>query len=92
MNRMDLVDEMVEVLGSRKVAEDAYVCIVETIKRALKRKEPISLAGFGTFKVGERKARRGRNPRTGESILIAARTVPKFVPAKALKDAVDEES
>ena len=54
MNRMDLVDEMVEVLGSRKVAEDAYVCIVETIKRALKRKEPISLAGFGTFKVGER--------------------------------------
>jgi DNA-binding protein HU-beta len=91
MNRMDLVDEMAEVLGRRQAAEDAFDCIIETIKGALKRREPISLAGFGTFKVDERRARKGRNPRTGEVIEIAARSVPKFVPTKALKDAVDVE-
>jgi nucleoid DNA-binding protein len=92
MNRMDLVDDMAEILGGRQAAEDAFDCIIETIKGALKRGEPVSLAGFGTFKVSERGARKGRNPRTGEFIEIAAKTVPKFVPAKALKDAVDEES
>ena len=91
MNRTDLVDEMAEVLGRRQAAEDAFDCIIETITGALKRKEPISLAGFGSFKVAERGARKGRNPRTGEFIEIAARSVPKFVPAKALKDAVDVE-
>ncbi len=91
MNKMDLVGELAEVLGGRKAAEGAYDCIIQTITAALKKREPISLAGFGTFKVGERKARKGRNPRTGEVIEIAASSVPKFVPAKALKDAVDEE-
>jgi DNA-binding protein HU-beta len=91
MNRTDLIDEMAGVLGERQAAEDAFDCIIETITGSLKRREPISLAGFGTFKVGERAARKGRSPRTGEFIEIAARTVPKFVPAKALKDAVDVE-
>jgi len=44
--------------------------------------------GFGTFKVGQRKARKGRNPQTGKDIEIKAKTVPKFVPGKALKNAV----
>jgi len=48
----------------------------------------VSLVGFGTFKVAERKARKGRNPQTGEEIYIAASKVPKFVAAKALKEAV----
>ena len=89
MNRVDLIDEMAEILGERQAAEDAFDCIVETITGSLKRREPVSLAGFGTFKVSERAARKGRNPRTGESIEIAARSAPKFVPAKALRDAVD---
>ena len=91
MNQMDLIDEMAEVLGERQAAEDAFDCIVETITASLKRREPVSLSGFGTFKVSERAARKGRNPRTGETIEIAAAIVPKFVPAKAFKDAVDGE-
>jgi len=55
---------------------------------ALKRKEPVTLVGFGTFKVGNRKARIGRNPRTGQEIRIKAKRVPKFVPGKTLKEVV----
>ncbi len=91
MNRADLINEIADVLGTREVAENAVDCFVSTIKKAMKERQPISLTGFGTFKVDDRKARKGRNPRTGESIEIAARAVPKFVPAKALKDAVDTE-
>ena len=52
----------------------------------------MAIAGFGTFKVNKRKARTGRNPRTGEELKIKATDVPKFVPGKALKDAVEESS
>ncbi len=54
----------------------------------MKKKDTVALAGFGTFKVAQRKARKGRNPGTGEEIKIKAKRVPKFVAAKALKDAV----
>ncbi len=54
----------------------------------MKKKDTIALIGFGTFKVGQRKARKGRNPATGEEIKIKAKKVTKFVPGKALKDAV----
>lgn len=59
------------------------------IKAALKRNESVTLVGFGTFKVGKRAARTGRNPRTGAEIKIKAAKVPKFAPGKALKDAVN---
>jgi DNA-binding protein HU-beta len=91
MNKADLINEIENVLGTREAAENAVDCFVTTITKVMKKRQPISLAGFGTFKVDDRKARKGRNPRTGESIEIAARAVPKFVPAKALKDAVDGE-
>jgi DNA-binding protein HU-beta len=55
---------------------------------ALKKGESVTLVGFGTFKVAERKARTGRNPQTGKEIKIKAKSVPKFVPGKALKEAV----
>jgi len=55
---------------------------------ALKKKNTVALVGFGTFKVAQRKARKGRNPQTGEEIKIRAKKVPKFVSGKALKDAV----
>jgi len=54
----------------------------------LKKKDTVALAGFGTFKVAQRKARKGRNPGTGEEIKIKAKKVPKFVAGKRLKDAV----
>ena len=62
---------------------------IEAVKKTLKRGGTVSLVGFGTFSVGKRAARTGRNPRTGESIKIKAAKVPKFRPGKALKDAVN---
>ena len=59
------------------------------IKGALKKNESVTLVGFGTFKVGARAARTGRNPRTGAAIKIKAAKVPKFSAGKALKDAVN---
>ena len=54
----------------------------------MKKEERVTLVGFGTFSVSKRKARKGRNPRTGKEIKIPARKVPKFTPGKAFKDAV----
>ena len=62
---------------------------VDTIKKALKKGDTVSLVGFGTFKVGKRAARNGRNPRTGATIKIKAAKVPKFSAGKGLKDAVN---
>ena len=63
-------------------------CVLSSITKALGKGDSVSLIGFGTFKVAERKARKGRNPQTGEEIDIAASKVPKFAAEKALKEAV----
>jgi DNA-binding protein HU-beta len=89
MNKADLVKEVSKVSGSKKEAKLAVDCVLSTITNALKKNDTVSLVGFGTFKVDKRKARKGRNPGTGEEIKIKATKVPKFVPGKALKDAVN---
>ena len=86
MNKGDLVNEVAKVVGTKKEAKAVVDCIFDTITKTLK-KDTVTLAGFGTFKVNKRKARQGRNPRTGEKIKIKARKAPKFVAGKALKDA-----
>ena len=88
MNKGDLVNEVAKVVSTKKEAQAAVDCIVETITNVLKNQEGVQVTGFGTFKVAERKARKGRNPQTGEEIDIAASKVPKFVAGKALKEAV----
>ena len=90
MNKGDLVNEVAKVVETKKEAKAAVDCVFSTITNALKKKksESVTLIGFGTFKVQKMKARKGRNPQTGESIKIKARKVPKFVAGKALKDAV----
>ncbi len=88
MNKGDLINEVAKVVSTKKEAQDAVDCILSTITKSLKKKNPVSLVGFGTFKVDKRKARKGRNPQTGEEIKIKAKNVPKFVAGKALKDAV----
>ena len=88
MNKGDLVNEVAKVVSTKKEAQAAVDCIFETITNALKNQEAVQVTGFGTFKVAERKARKGRNPQTGEEIDIAASKVPKFVAGKALKEAV----
>ena len=74
---------------SKSAAERAVDALVSAIKTSLKKGEMVTLVGFGTFYVGKRKAREGRNPRTGEPLKIAAAKVPKFRAGKALKDAIN---
>ena len=88
MNKADLVNEVAKVVSTKKEAQAAVDCVFDTIKKALKKKDTVTLVGFGTFKVEKRKARKGRNPQTGEVIKIKAKKVPKFVPGKALKEMV----
>ena len=88
MNKADLIDEVVKVVNTRKMARDAVEAVLSTITKALKENQSVTMVGFGTFKVSKRKARIGRNPQTGETIKIPARKVPTFTPGKALKEAV----
>jgi len=88
MNKGDLVNEVAKVVSTKKDAQAAVDCVFSTITKALKKKGTVTLVGFGTFKVAQRKARKGRNPGTGEEIKIKARKVPKFVAGKGLKDAL----
>jgi DNA-binding protein HU-beta len=92
MNKSDLANEVAKVIGTKKEAQAAVDCVFDTITTALKDKDQVTLVGFGTFKVSNRKARTGRNPKTGEAITIQARNVPKFTPSKALRDGVEEAS
>jgi len=89
MNKADIVDKVHGVLGGTKAdAERAVECMIDCIHAGLKKGDEVSIAGLGIFVTKARPARDGRNPRTGESIRIAATRTAKFRPAKALKDAV----
>jgi DNA-binding protein HU-beta len=88
MNKGDLINKVAEVLESKKEAQKAVDCVVQAVTDALANNDSVTLVGFGTFKTAERKARKGRNPQTGKEIDIPARNVPKFIPGKALKEAV----
>lgn len=88
MNKGDLVNQVAKVVSTKKEAQAAVNCVLQSITKALKKKDTVTLVGFGTFKVDKRKARKGRNPQTGEEIKIKAKKVPKFVPGKALKSAI----
>ena len=68
--------------------QEAIDCVISSITKALKKGDAVTLVGFGTFKVTKRKARKGRNPRTGEEIKIKASKAPKFTAGKSLKEAV----
>jgi len=89
MNKADLIGEVTNVVDSKKQAQDAVDTVLSTITKALQSNDAVTLVGFGTFKISKRSARQGRNPQTGETINISAKNVPKFVPGKALKDAVN---
>ena len=90
MNKSDLIDAIAKSADiSKASAGNALNAVIDSIKKALKKGDTVSLVGFGTFKVGKRAARTGRNPRTGEAIKIKAAKVPKFTAGKGLKDAVN---
>ena len=87
MNKGDLVNQVAKVLSTKKEAQAAVNCVLQSITKALKKKDTVTLVGFGTFKVDKRKARKGRNPRTGEEIKIKASKSLRFRPASNLKEA-----
>ena len=88
MNKSDLINEVAKVVSTKKEAQEAVDCVFSSITKAMKTGDTVTLVGFGTFKVVERKARKGRNPQTGEEIDIKASKAPKFTAGKALKEAV----
>ncbi|AFT70652.1 MULTISPECIES: HU family DNA-binding protein [Alloalcanivorax] len=90
MNKSELIDAIAAAADISKAdAGRALDATLEAITGALKKGDSVSLVGFGTFSVKQRAAREGRNPQTGETIKIAAATVPGFKAGKALKDAVN---
>ncbi len=93
MNKSDLVDSLADKTGiTRADASRAVDALFSTdggiISRALKKGDRVQITGFGTFEARKRKARTGRNPRTGESIKIAASKSPSFRAGKGLKDGI----
>ena len=90
MNKSDLIDQIAQSADlSKAAAGRALDATIAAVKVALKKGGVVSLVGFGTFYVGERAARSGRNPRTGAALKIKAAKVPKFRAGKGLKDAVN---
>ena len=90
MNKTELIDHIAKQADiSKAAAGRALEAVVAGIRSSLKKGNAVTLVGFGTFTVGKRAARTGRNPRTGDSIKIKAARVPKFRPGKALKDSLN---
>ncbi|MEF2231893.1 MAG: HU family DNA-binding protein [Pseudodesulfovibrio sp.] len=89
MTKADLIVKIAEKANLTKAnAERALNAFLETVEATLVKEGKLTLTGFGTFNVDKRKARVGRNPRTGAEIKIPATKVVKFHPGKVLKDAV----
>ncbi len=87
MTKAELIANVAkETKISKAQAEKAINSVTNSIAKCLKKKDKITLTGFGTFQVSKRKARKGRNPQTGAEINIKAANVPKFKAGKQLKD------
>jgi len=89
MNKAKLIEEVSDETGlTKENIRNIINATTKTIKNALSNGEKVTLVDFGTFQVIKKKARRGRNPQTGEEIQIPAKKVPKFVPGKGLREKV----
>ena len=90
MNKQDLIDAVASATGnSKSITGEAIDAVIGAITTAVVQGETVQLIGFGSFSPGERAARTGRNPATGEEITIAAAKTVKFTAGKAFKDAVN---
>lgn len=91
MTKVELIEKMASDASiSKAAAQKAMDSFMDGIKKALKKGNKVTLVGFGTFSVGKRAARKGRNPQTGETIKIKASKSPKFKAGKAFKDAIQK--
>lgn len=89
MNKTELVSALAKTASmTQKDVAKVLEIFIETVSKTLKKGEDVTLVGFGTFKVGKRAARTGRNPKTGAPIQIKASKVPQFRAGKTLKEAV----
>ena len=89
MNKQEVIEKIAKDTGiSKSSAASAVDSFIGSITKSLKKGEPVTFVGFGTFKTSQRKARTARNPQTGASIKIPKRRVVRFSPGKALKNAV----
>ena len=92
MNKADLIEKIAASTGISKTAAAAAIdTFIDSVTSALKKGDRVTLVGFGTFSVSQRKARNGRNPQTGDVIKIAARRVAKFTPGVELKKHVNKK-
>jgi DNA-binding protein HU-beta len=90
MTKTDIVEKIAkETKVTKSIAAKAFEVVVGSVKDALQKGDKVSIVGFGTFGVATRKARKGRNPKTGQEIKIAAKKSPKFTPGKNLKEIVN---
>ena len=90
MSKQDLIDAVATRCElSKDKAKDAVDAVIAQISEAMKKGDDVRIPDFGTFKTTERKARDGRNPLTGQTIKIPASRVPKFTPAKKLKESLN---
>jgi integration host factor subunit beta len=90
MTKAELVDEVAKVTElSRKDAEVIVETLFESIIKALKAGDKLEVRGFGSFRIRERRARLGRNPKTGDKVSVPEKKVPYFKPSKELKDLIN---
>ena len=92
MTRSDLVDQLADQFGqlTHRDTEFAVKTILDAMADALSRGHRIEIRGFGSFSINRRPPRVGRNPRSGEKVIIPEKLVPHFKPGKALREAVDQ--
>jgi DNA-binding protein HU-beta len=89
VTKADLIEVMAEKANTSKAAAKRFLdTFTETVTETLQAGEKVTMVGFGTFSVSERKARKGRNPQTGKEIQIPGGNTPKFKPGKGLKEKV----
>jgi DNA-binding protein HU-beta len=90
LNKADMIEQIAQAAEvSKSAAERAVDALIGAVKSSLKKGDMVTLVGFGTFYVSKRQARAGRNPRTGEALVIKATRVPRFRAGKALKEAIN---
>ena len=90
MNKSELIEHIARQADiSKAAATRSLEAVIGAVKTTLKKGDSVTVTGFGTFAVNKRKARTGRNPRTGVAIKIKAAKVPKFRPGKGLRDALN---
>lgn len=90
MTKADIVNEVYQRVGfSKRESAEVVELVFEIIKETLERSENVKISGFGSFMVRQKKQRRGRNPQTGEEIIISPRRVLTFKPSQVLKKAIN---